>query len=144
MAQSKFHFGSVLLVDDSEIDILVNRRLMELTFFASNVTVTKTGEEGLHFLREECNTVQSAPDWIFLDMYLPMMSGFDFIEEFKTLPDFIKEKTKIIILSVFQKQEKLQKALAYNFVAGQLEKPLTQQALNLLAVNKSNKVNASS
>ena len=72
------------------------------------------------------------------------MSGFDFIEEFKTLPDFIKEKTKIIILSVFQKQEKLQKALEYNFVAGQLEKPLTQQALNLISANKLTKVNASS
>ena len=142
MAESKFHFGSVLLVDDSEIDILVNRRLMELTFFASNVTVTGNGEEALHFLREECNTVESAPDWIFLDMHLPMMSGFDFIEEFKTFPDFIKEKTKIIILSIFQKQEQLQKVLEYKFVDGQLEKPLTQQALKLLAVNKTTKISA--
>ena len=142
MAELKFHFGSVLLVDDSEIDILVNRRLIELTFFASNVTVTSNGEEALHFLREECSFVESAPDWIFLDMHLPMMSGFDFIEEFKTLPDFIKEKTKIIILSVFQKQEQLQKALEYKFVAGQLEKPLTQQALNMLAINKMPKISA--
>ena len=136
MAETKFHFGSVLLVDDSEIDVLVNRRLIELTLFASNITVTTTAEEALHFLREECASSESAPDWIFLDMYLPMMNGFDFIEEFKSLPDFITGKSKIIILSVFQNQEKLQKVFEYKFVAGQLDKPLTQKALKDIAEKK--------
>ena len=129
MSESDFQFGQVLLIDDSEIDILVNRRLIELTRFASNVTVTSSGEEAMHYLREECASSQHAPDWIFLDMHLPMMSGYDFIEEFKTLPSFIKDKTKIIILSVFQKQERLQKLFENDFVAGQLEKPLIQQSL---------------
>jgi CheY-like chemotaxis protein len=144
MSTSSFIFDSVLLVDDSEIDVLVNRRLIELTRFAGQVTVTSSGEEGLHFLREECSSKEKAPDWIFLDMHLPMMSGYDFIEEFKSLPDYITEKSKIIILSVFQKQEKLQKAMENHFIAGQLEKPLTQQALKDLAINKTIKINASS
>src|SRR3954471_19116996 len=99
MANSKFHFDRVLLIDDSEIDILVNRRLMELTHFAEHVTFTNSGEEALHYLREECGTAAHAPDWIFLDMHLPMMSGYDFIEQFKSLPEFIIEKSKIMILS---------------------------------------------
>ena len=45
MAEKIFSFKSVLLVDDSEIDVLVNRRLMELTAFSSQVTVTNSGEE---------------------------------------------------------------------------------------------------
>lgn len=143
MAESDFNFKHVLIVDDSEIDVLVNRRLMELTRFASQVSVTSSGEEGLHFLREECSSAEHAPDYIFLDMHLPMMSGFDFIEEFKTLPSFISNKSKIIILSVFQKQEKIQKLFEYKFVAGQLEKPLTQQALKDLAVNKTANINVS-
>jgi CheY-like chemotaxis protein len=129
-------FKNVLLVDDSEIDILVNRRLIELTQFASSVTVTSSGEEAMHYLREECNAT-TAPDWIFLDMYLPMMSGYDFIEEFKTLPTFITSKSKIIVLSVFQKQERLQKVFENSFVAGQLEKPLTKDALKNLITNPS-------
>jgi CheY-like chemotaxis protein len=139
-----FVFQNVLLVDDSEIDVLVNRRLIELTSFAANVTVTNSGEEALHYLKEECSSSENAPDWIFLDMHLPMMSGFDFIEEFKLLPAFISEKSKIIILSVFQKQEKLQKVLGYTFVAGQLDKPQTQQALKDLAINGSARVSVSS
>lgn len=141
---NKFNFNNVLLVDDSEIDILVNRRLIQLTSFAANVTVTSSGEEALHFLREECKSAAHAPDWIFLDMHLPMMSGFDFIEEFKELPEFIREKTKIIILSVFQKPERLQKVLEYSFINGQLDKPLTQEALRSLAEKNTIKTDVSS
>ena len=133
MEASKFHFKHVLLIDDSEIDILVNRRLMELTAFASQITVAGSGEEALEFFKHECNSAADAPDLIFLDMYLPMMSGYDFIEEFKKLPEYIDKKTRIIILSVFQKQEHLDNALENSFVAGQLEKPLSRQSLNALA-----------
>ena len=126
-------FNSVLLIDDSEIDVLVNRRLIEITGFASNVIVTGTAEHALHYLIEECKDATHAPDWIFLDMYLPMMNGYDFIEEFKLLPDFIQQKTKIIVLSVMQNPEHLKKVFANDFVAGQFEKPLTQQALKEIA-----------
>ena len=140
---SRFHFKSVLLIDDSEIDVLVNRRLIELTSFASTVTVTTTGEEAIKLLKEECSTSDSSPDWIFLDMHLPGMSGLDFIEEFKTLPDFVLKKSKIIILSVYLKQEQLQKVFENKFVAGQLEKPLTQQALKNIVENNTKTISAS-
>ncbi len=143
MPDSQFHYNKVLLIDDSEIDVLVNRRLIELTKFSANVIVTVSGEEGINFLRNECKTADQAPDWIFLDMHLPEMNGYEFIEEFKTLPSFIRNKTRIIILSVFQKQERLRKVFENNFIAGQLEKPLTQQALKEVSENKLTKVHAS-
>jgi CheY-like chemotaxis protein len=127
-------FNSVLLVDDSEIDVLVDRRLIEITSFASHTTATSSGEEALKFLREECSSLNTAPDWIFLDMYLPGMSGFEVIEEFKTLPSYITKKSRIVILSVYQKQEEIEKVLKLPFVFGQIEKPLTQQSLKALMV----------
>lgn len=132
MPDQKFSFKTALLVDDSEIDVLVNRRLIELTSFSENIVIVHSAEEALRFLRDECKSTDEAPDWIFLDMYLPLMSGYDFIEEFKTMPSFIREKTKIIVLSVFQNQDKLKKVFENKFVFGQLEKPLTQQALKNL------------
>jgi two-component system, NarL family, nitrate/nitrite response regulator NarL len=133
---AEYSVERVLIVDDSEIDVLVNRRLMELTLFSRNVTITQSGEEALHFLREECATADKAPDFIFLDMHLPMMNGYDFIEEFKQLPSFIKQKSKIIILSVLPKEEHIKKLFENNFIVAQIEKPLTQQALRALAADK--------
>ncbi len=134
--QSERAFKSVLLIDDSEIDVLVNRRLIELTGFSGSVHVAPTAEDGLHYLKAECQSAEHSPDWIFLDMNLPVMSGYDFIEEFKQLPDFILLKTKIIVLSVMQNPEHLKKVFENTFVAGQLEKPLTQHALKSLALHK--------
>jgi CheY-like chemotaxis protein len=132
-ANSPFTFGSVLIVDDSEIDVLVNRRLMEITRFAGQVVIAHDGAEALNYLEKECRTAAEAPDWIFLDMHLPVLSGIEFIEAFKRLPDAIRTKSKIIILSVLQKPEMLEEILQNDFVYGRLDKPLTQQALNQLA-----------
>ncbi len=127
-----YTFSHVLLIDDSEIDVLVNRRLMELTHFASHVTIISTAEEAVDFLKNEVMNEAQAPELILLDMHLPGMDGYDFIETFKTLPDFILNKTKIVVLSVFQKQEKLERVLQNKFIFGQLEKPLTQDSLRQL------------
>src|SRR5580765_383331 len=113
---SDFSFGSVLIVDDSEIDVLVNRRLMELTRFSGQVIITHDGAEALRFLQEECRTAEAAPDWIFLDMHLPVMNGFEFIEAFKSLPDFIRNKTRVIVLSVMHKPELINEMLRNDFV----------------------------
>ena len=134
---NKFSFGSVLIVDDSEIDVLVNRRLIELTHFASNIVITHNGEEALHFLKEECVTETDIPDWIFLDMHLPVLSGYDFIVEFGYLPEYIRNKSKIVILSVIQKPETVQDLLQHSYVHSQMDKPLTQKALlELVEANK--------
>lgn len=140
MNSSEFYFQRVLIIDDSEIDVLVNRRLMELTRFASEIHVTSSGEEGLKFLADECGSSSHAPDWIFLDMHLTGMSGYEFIEEFKKLPEYITHKTKVMVLSVFNKPEHLKKIFENCFVAGQIEKPLTQQALKDIAHKKANGV----
>ena len=144
MTDKKFSNTQVLLIDDSEIDVLVNRRLMELTSFSKHVMVTGSAEEALHYLKEECRNHNEAPDWIFLDVHLPGKSGYDFIQEFESLPEFIREKTRIIILSVFQKPEHLEKALEYPYVFGQLDKPLTQSALRNLLSEDLSKVSVSS
>lgn len=116
---------------------------MELTSFSENVIVTGTAEEALDFLQIECVSEKDVPDWIFLDLHLPMMSGYDFIEEFKTLPEFIKEKSKIIIFSVFPKPEQIEKTFQNKFVVGRIEKPLTQQILKDISEGKNIVVNVS-
>jgi len=121
-----------MIIDDSEIDVLVSRRLMELTHFASHVTITSSAEEAVDFLKNEVTNAPEAPEVILLDMHLPGMSGFDFIREFKTLPAYILDITKIVVLSAYQKQEEIDKLFENKFIAGQLDKPLTQESLKKL------------
>ena len=133
---NEYTFSHILLIDDSEIDVLVARRLMELTHFASHVTITSSAEEAIDFLRNEVTNEKEAPELILLDMHLPGMSGMDFINFFKTVPAYISDKSKIVVLSVFQKKEDLDKVLENKFVTTHLEKPLTQESLRKLAAWK--------
>jgi CheY-like chemotaxis protein len=130
---NNYTYNHVMIIDDSEIDVLVSRRLMELTNFASHVTLTSTGEEAVDFLKNEVSNSAQAPEVILLDMHLPGMSGFDFINIFKTLPGYILDKTKIVVLSAYQKQEEIEKLFENKFIAGQLDKPLAQESLRKLA-----------
>ncbi len=127
-----YAYKHILLIEDSEIDVLVYRRLMELMHFASHVTITSNAEEAVDFLRHEVKNEAQSPDLILLDMNLPGMSGFDFIKIFGTLPSYILDKTKIVVLSVFQKQEDIDKLNNNKLIIGQLEKPLTQESLRLM------------
>ena len=127
-----YTYNHVMIIDDSEIDVLVSRRLMELTHFASHVTITSSAEEAVDFLKNEVTNAPEAPEVILLDMHLPGMSGFDFIREFKTLPAYILDITKIVVLSAYQKQEEIDKLFENKFIAGQLDKPLTQESLKKL------------
>jgi CheY-like chemotaxis protein len=128
-----FRYDTVLIIDDSQIDVLVNRRLVELTRFARQVVLASTGEEGLRYLREDCHTQADVPSWIFLDMHLPGISGFEFVEAFRDFPEAIRSKTRIVLLSVFHQPAQMKAMLQYDFVHGTLEKPLTQKALLELA-----------
>ena len=131
-----YTYNHVMIIDDSEIDVLVSRRLMELTHFASHVTITSSAEEAVDFLKNEVTHAPEAPEVILLDMHLPGMSGFDFIREFKTLPAYILDRTKIVVLSAYQKQEEIDKLFENKFIISQLDKPITQDSLKKLAALK--------
>ena len=131
-----YTYSHVMIIDDSEIDVLVSRRLMELTHFASHVTILSTAEEAVDFLRNEVGNAEQAPEVILLDMHLPGMSGIDFINLFKTFPEYLVDKTKIVIMSAYQKQEEIDKLFENKFITSQLDKPITQDSLKKLAALK--------
>lgn len=127
-------YRSVLIIDDSEIDVLVHRRLMQLTEFAETISSFPSAEEALDHLRNECTDAAHSPDIIFLDMHLPVMSGLEFLEHFSKLPEFLLTKTQVYVLTLLSRPEQREKVASYPFVMQQLEKPLTVEKLRAIIV----------
>ena len=123
---------NVLLVDDNEINNLLHERLIEMSDFGEQVVVQQSATEALDYLRTVANDPDKIPDVIFLDIRMPIMDGFGFLDEFQKFPDAVTGKSKVILLSSTLDPNDTDKAKKYPRVVKMLLKPLTVDQLTAL------------
>ena len=91
----------------------------------NQVKVAETGPDALEFLKKE----RDAPELIFLDINMPSMTGWEFLEYFDKLDDIIKNHFKIYILSSSVDQRDKDKANTNSYIKGFISKPLTREII---------------
>jgi CheY-like chemotaxis protein len=92
----------VMLVDDSSIDNFVNQKMIERNKFSQSTMTFTKGDKALEYLAEvdkKKSDISAVPFIIFLDLNMPLLSGFQFIEVYEKLSDFIKSRCRIIVLT---------------------------------------------
>jgi CheY-like chemotaxis protein len=92
-------FKSVLLVDDSRATNFMHRELIREADFAERIDVALDGEEALDFLRSGSDSEYFPPSVIFLDINMPKMDGFEFLEACKSLPEGQRGSLVIVMLT---------------------------------------------
>lgn len=124
----------IMLLDDNEIDNYVHAKLFKSTNFAKRVYVHTSSKSALEFLKniEEAGSFPNEliPEYIFLDLNMPMMDGFNFLDEFEKYPTDLKSKIKVIILTTSINPDDLQKSKTYERVINYCYKPLLAKDLN--------------
>ena len=125
MAES---YKTCLLIDDNYIDNFVTSKLLESFKFADNVVVHQSSSEAIDALRDG----KVVPDVIFLDLRMPIMDGFEFMQEYEKL-DIAKESVKIFMLSSSLDPTDLRKSLANKYITQFIHKPLTKKVLEELS-----------
>ena len=113
----------ILLVDDDQIcNLLMSKTLAILGVTANQIQIALNGLEAINLLNEY------TPDVILLDINMPIMDGFGFIEAFKRLDFADKKKVKIVIVSSSQSPKDVERARKMG-VNGFLSKPVTIELL---------------
>ncbi len=125
----RFKYKIALLIDDSYIDNLINRKILENTNFAESIVVINSPEKAFEYLNE-CSTQKNLlPEVIFLDLRMPEMSGFEFLTAFETIEELKPHPIKIYVLSSSLDPSDLRKIKEITLVTKFISKPLTSQTL---------------
>lgn len=121
-------FTDVLLVEDDPITIMVCDRIIKMSSFAEKVKSCENGKIGIDYLlslAENCH----APTIIFLDINMPIMNGWDFLEEFDKIKSRFQSLPRIYLLSSTVDPEDYKKAKKFSLVQDFISKPLSKEAL---------------
>jgi CheY-like chemotaxis protein len=125
-------FPTVLLIDDEEIANYLHKVLLNKAGFAENIIIKQSVKRAIDYLMNETLYPKDIPQVIFLDIRMPLHDGFHFLDAFGTLPDKIRNTSKVIMLSSSLDQGDHERAAAYDYVIRFLQKPLTNEAIEEL------------
>ncbi len=131
-------YKAVLLVDDNEIDNLINQKMIEASGIAEKIFVNTSAKSALEFLNNltvlDTNGSELLPELLFLDIDMPLMDGYQFLDEFGKLKNDIKDKVSIIMLTSSINPHDERTAKSYPYVKKFLHKPLTKEMLQNLEI----------
>lgn len=117
-------FDSIFLVDDDPINNLINKRLLGKTGASASIKEFLEGENALQLISQLSSDHRLL---VFLDINMPVMNGWEFLNQYQEL--FPNRKDKILILSSSIDFQDRQRAKEYEVVTGFLEKPLTLEKI---------------
>jgi len=117
---------SILLVDDDEINNFISIKLIRKALFNADITACLNGKFAIDQLVEmQRKGADKLPDYILLDINMPIMNGWEFLDEYKRLGIDPYGKTKIFIISSSVFSNDINKARSYPLVKSFISKPLS-------------------
>ncbi len=125
-------FRNVLLVDDNEIDNFINERIITSSRFSDHVVVKNSADSALVWLKEIGADESKYPDFIFLDLNMPVKDGFGFLDDYAALNEKLRVHSKVIVLSSSISPEDINRASTNPYVHKYLNKPLNERYLEAI------------
>ena len=121
-----------MLIDDNEIDNLINQKMIEASSITENIYTHTGAKSAIEFLKnmEKMDVADKVlPDVIFLDIDMPLMDGFQFLDEFANLTQVTRKKCRIIMLTSSINPQDFNRAKKYENVKLYLNKPLSHDSI---------------
>ena len=118
-----------MLVDDNQDDNFFHERVIKKNN-AADLVLTKTSAlDALEYLKSKKNIENTHPDLIFLDINMPGMNGWEFLEEYNKLDKELQSQVIVVMLTTSENPDDKKKAKSLNILSDFKIKPLTKEML---------------
>ncbi len=117
----------VALIDDDNTYIYLSKRMLNQIDHIKKIEVFGNGLDGLNYLKSNSNNPKLLPEIIFLDLSMPIMDGWQFLEEFIKLDSDNLKKITIYICSSSISPHDINRAMSISAVSDYIIKPLSKE-----------------
>lgn len=123
----------ILCVDDDPITLMLYKMVIAKASFTEEIITAKNGQEALDYYDNlQAINESSCPELLFLDLNMPVMGGWEFLDNFITEKYNKFNKTKVIVLSSTIDPNDIEKSKKYSIVIDFMSKPVTREMLENL------------
>jgi len=120
---------AVMVIDDSPLERFLAETIIKNSQFGEEVISFNSAVEGLAYLESLESDPERFPDVLFVDIQMPLMNGFQFLDKFMEFPDAIKHKCKIVMYSSTLDDKDYIRMRRYPVIRKFLTKPLSEEML---------------
>lgn len=117
------------LVDDDDVFVFLTSRMLEKNKLVDVIKIFDNGYDALVFIMENLGNLEALPDIILLDLNMPIMDGWQFLDEYVKINPKIGKKITIYICSSSISPDDVVRAKAINAVSDFIIKPMTKEKL---------------
>lgn len=122
----------ILLVDDDEATNFIHKRIIQKSGIDVSIQTVENGKEAIDFLTSSGNfegKEYPKPGLIFLDINMPVMNGWEFLEVYEKLPEEQKAKILVAMLTTSLNPDDKSKADSNQYINGFVNKPLSKEVI---------------
>ena len=123
---------NILLVNDNDTDNFISKTLLEKSNIAKKITIKTSAKEALDYLDELQKNSKPFPTIILLDLNMPLITGFEFLNFFSLYNKDVIKRCGIFILSSSSDTADIYKAKRLRYVQDYFIKPLTKDKIEKL------------
>jgi CheY-like chemotaxis protein len=119
----------IMLIDDNPDDNFFHERVLKKSNLVNMVIAKRSGIDALDFLKFKNPHQELHPELIFLDINMPGMNGWEFLQEYRKLEKELQSQVIIIMLTTSDNPQDIESAKASEIVTDFKTKPLTKEML---------------
>lgn len=124
---------SILLVDDDNSTNFLHELILKSTGCTEQYHFALNGQEALDYLHQQYDAKATLPEIILLDINMPVMNGWEFLEEFALLPSEIQQSSAVVMLTTSMNPADEEKATSIPFVKAFKNKPVSETMIQEIA-----------